>query len=121
MSQLNWTVLDDFGRKYDVGLYHGDASGHLMVYCNTDVLIIDFNVLKDKKYSFYLGEELCELNVNKEKGRFSYGLIKNNIVNTPLNRRRKEIEKKTTIKTMGIALLLTVVCLCTYFMLIRLG
>lgn len=121
MSQLNWTVLDDFGRKYDVGLYHGDASGHLMVYCNANVMIIDFNVFKDKKYSFYLGEELCELNVNKKAGQFSYGLIKNNDVDTPLNQKRKEIDKQSTKKTMCVAVLLVILCVCTYFILIRLS
>lgn len=118
MSQLNWTVLDDFGRKYNIGLYHGDASGHLMVYCNKNVLLIDFHVLKDKKYSFYLGEELCELNVNKEKEAFSYGLTKNNEVNTPLNLQRKEKEKESNMKTMFVAVILTLVCVCSYFILI---
>jgi len=30
VSQLSWTVLDDVGGKFHVGIYHGQSSGHLV-------------------------------------------------------------------------------------------
>lgn len=118
MSQLTWTVLDDFGQKYDVGLYHGSTSGHVMVYCNKRVIIIDFNVLANKKYSFYLGEELCELNIKKQSDQFTYGLIRNNEANTPLNQRRKELNRQFTQKTILVAIFLVLATVSTYFIIV---
>ena len=99
MSQLNWIFLDDFGRKFKVGLYHGDQSGHLMVFCNSRVLLIDFHVLQSKKYSFYLGDELCDLILERKDGKFQYGLKPDKNADTPLNRLRKHQTRKHWIQS----------------------
>ncbi len=52
MSQITWTYVDDDGYSHKVGLFHGDNSGHLLVYCNTRIVVIDFGVMASKNYSF---------------------------------------------------------------------
>lgn len=111
MSQLNWVFLDDFGKRYEIGMYHGNNTGHLMVYCNSNVILIDFNVLESKLYSFYLGEELCELEIKKEAKHFSYSLKPNRTADTPLNHKRRSHEKKNKLKIafVGFIMFLLVV------------
>lgn len=99
MSQLNFVFLDEWGRKFNIGLYHGERSGHLMVFCNAQVLFIDFHVFSDKQYSFYLGDELCELKVEEQDGRFGYGLKANETADTPLNRIRKVHRRRYWIQS----------------------
>jgi hypothetical protein len=105
MSQLKFVFLDEWGRKFNIGLYHGECSGHLMVFCNAQILLIDFHVLSDKKYSFYLGDELCELKVEEQNGKFGYGLCANEKADTPLNRIRQSKRKQYWIQSacMGAA------------------
>ncbi len=91
---MKWTYLDDFGGRYHVGLYHGNRTGHLLIYCNGRVVVIDFNVLKTKKYSFLISDDLCDLHVEQSEGRFAYGLEINHEVDTPANRRRRKHERK---------------------------
>lgn len=106
MSHLAWTYVDDYGDKYDVGILHVAPKGHVVVQCNEKIMIIDFNVLKTKTYSFFLGPELCELNVKKEKENFSYGLTINEEVDTPLNELRRKYKKRDLFWTMVIFILL---------------
>ena len=75
-------------------MYHGEDSGHLMVHCNNKVMLIDFGVKGSKNYSFFLDEELFELHLTRENGRFSYELKHNEDIDSPHNRRRDQ-EKKT--------------------------
>lgn len=75
-----------------------------MVYLNSKVIIIDFQVLETKTYSFFIEEELCELEVErKEDDRFAYGFKINQDVDTPLNRKRKAQEKSDMRKTYWLA------------------
>jgi hypothetical protein len=99
---MQWTVLDDSGHRHKVGLYHGNKSGHLMVYCNMRVLLIDFNVLNTKKYSFFINDELCDLHIQRTNGRFAYGLEIDRKTNTPKNLKLKEIERANTTKAVAI-------------------
>jgi tRNA A-37 threonylcarbamoyl transferase component Bud32 len=52
MSQFTWTYIRDNGALHRVGLFHGDETGHLMIYCNTRIVVIDFGVTTSKNYSF---------------------------------------------------------------------
>lgn len=118
MSQLSWIYLDDFGGKHQVGLYHGDRTGHVMVYVNSKVIIIDFHIRDTKKYSFYIGGELCELELEKaENERFKYGLKINEKANTPLNRIRKKYRQRDMIKSLALMfiVIILIVGLSYYF------
>jgi len=95
LPQLYWTLLDAFDRKYEIGLFHAAKNGHLLVHCNNEIMLIDFNIDENKEYNFYMGPELVNLNLKKdEKGQFSYGLVIDKKTNTPLNQQRRLIERK---------------------------
>jgi hypothetical protein len=72
--QVFWTYEDDFQQSYSVGLYHGDNSGHVLVYCGKEIIKIDFHVHLPQTYSFYLGNELFELKIHFDGDRRSYRL-----------------------------------------------
>ena len=104
MSQMTWTYIADDGAHYDVGLYHGDTSGHLVVYCNGQVMVIDFNVKTSKTYSFYINDELFGLEVEEKSGKFSYGFSVDQVTDTPRNRIRHTLERQDVRKTLVLAL-----------------
>lgn len=116
MSQYNWTLLDDFGNRYKVGIYHGDKTGHVLVYCNKKVVLIDFKVLRTKTYRFFLGMEFCELKVIKEFGSYRYDLKIDEKAKTHLNLHRQKMHRQNVIKSfvIFIVIVLTVTFL-TYF------
>lgn len=117
MSQNNWILLDDFGNRYKVGIYHGERSGHVLIYCNAKILIIDFNVSSNKTYSFFLGYEFCELKVIKGSGSYHYDLSINEKVDTVLNKKRKKIRRKDNIKALLLAILFfALILLLTYYL-----
>ncbi len=110
MNQLNWTYLGDNGRNYNVGVYHGAQSGHLLVYCNNKIVLIDFSVLDDATYSFFIEDQLCELEIERQDGKFLYGFHINKTADTPRNRIRKKKEKKHLYQSLGfLAVLLLMV------------
>lgn len=67
MSQSLWTYYDPSYGPQTVGVYHGDDSGNLVVYCNNKVVMIDFKVKQSKSYSFYINKCLIELKLKKQQ------------------------------------------------------
>jgi hypothetical protein len=108
MNQFNWTYLGENGKNHNIGMYHGAQSGHLLVYCNNKIILIDFSVLKSATYSFLIEEQLCELEIEQRDGQFYYGFHLNKTADTPLNRIRKKKEKKHFYQSVGF---LAAVCL----------
>lgn len=72
MSQSSWTYYDPSYGTQTVGVYHGDDSGHLVVYCNNKVVMIDFKVKNNKSYSFYINDCLIELKLMKKNESFDH-------------------------------------------------
>ena len=105
MGQFQWTVLGQTGKKYNVGIYHGDKSGHLMIHCNSKVVQVDFYVTESKTYSFFIDDEFFELEVEKKDSKFLYGLKLNTTADTPLNNLRKEQDKRHWAKTVLFTIL----------------
>lgn len=103
MAQFNWTYLSDTGRRHNIGLFHGDRTGHLLVHCNSRIVLIDFHVLQSKMYTFFIDDELCEIQLEKKENRFYYGFNINKEADTPKNRERRATEKMHLRK--GLALL----------------
>jgi len=103
--------LGQAGRQYKVGIYHGNKSGHLMVYCNSSVVLVDFHVKETKTYSFFIDDEFFELQVEKKDDEFLYGLELNTTVDTPLNKIRKSRDKLHLIKVglLAVAILIGVI------------
>ncbi|MCS6929565.1 MAG: hypothetical protein NZM43_08730 [Saprospiraceae bacterium] len=94
MAQVSWIFLDDFGGRHRVGLYHGDRSGHLLIYCDARIVQVDFSVKESRTYSFFIEDELCEVSIQREKAGFSYGFRVNKQVDTPRNRQRRAAERR---------------------------
>lgn len=65
-----------------------------MIHCNAKVIIIDFNVLESKTYSFFINQELCEIELERKGDTFYYHFHVNHTADTPLNRVRKARERK---------------------------
>lgn len=118
MSQFNWTYLSPSGKKHHVGLFHGEHTGHVMIYCNSKVVLVDFKVCETKSYSIFIEEELCEIGIERQKKRFVYSFDINKDVDTPLNRVRKANDKKHL--KMGMAFL-GVLATLVFFAVVFLG
>ncbi|MEL6656343.1 MAG: hypothetical protein AAFY48_18130 [Bacteroidota bacterium] len=108
MAQQQWTVPGYGGRKYRVGMYHGEDSGHLMVHCNNRIMLIDFGVKDSKNYSFFLDQELFELYLMRDNGSFSYDLRHNEDVDTPHNLRREQDRKTSRWRLIAAGVVLSV-------------
>lgn len=117
MSQMTWTYIADDGSRHKVGLFHGDNTGHLLVYCNARIVIIDFSVIASKNYSFYINEELCDLTIEENEGKFSYSFKPDQITDTPYNRRRKEYlrAEQKQVLLFGLALVLAIILVVYFF------
>lgn len=101
MNRFNWTYLADNGTRHHVGLMHGPQSGHLLVYCNSKIILIDFKILENKTYSFFIEEELCELSIERKDDQFYYGFEPNIDADTPLNRSRKKRNRKDLYQSLA--------------------
>ncbi len=111
MNRFNWTYLADQGKKHHVGLMHGAESGHLLVYCDAKIILIDFEILEDKTYSFFIDEQLCEISIERINGQFYYSFEINKTADTPRNNMRKKIERRHFMQALmliGGILLLTI-------------
>lgn len=86
--------MDPFRRKFEIGLYHGDDSGHVLMHVNGDPIIIDFSITDDKDYSFYVGPQLFNLHFEKSNEQFIYTLERNEDTPTKLNMARKKSEQE---------------------------
>ena len=118
MSQLSWTLLDDFGQQYEIGLYHGDRSKHVLIHINRKPIVIDFSIKETKQYSFYIGHELCEMKIEKDIDQYSYCFNTNQNMDTPLNLARKQQSRKyfMFIIVIGVAILLSILGLSYWMM-----
>ena len=101
MNQSHWTYWDDYGKQHIVGILHGIATGHLVVHCNSKIMIIDFNVLQSKTYSFFIDEHLCKLKVAPKDGAFKYKLEVDENLNSVKNLKKKEADRKYMYQKIG--------------------
>jgi Fas apoptotic inhibitory molecule (FAIM1) len=91
LPQFGWTVIANSGRRYRIGIYHGDQTGHVVVHAEGKVVITDFSVWDSKMYTFFVEDDLCEVAINKKKeGSYTYSCRINYEINTPLNAQRKQ-------------------------------
>ena len=101
MNQSHWTYLDDYGRQHVVGILHGANTGHLVVHCNSKVMLIDFNVNESKTYSFYIDENMCNLKVLPEKGDFKYEFKVDENLNSAKHKLKRTQDRKYFYQKIG--------------------
>ncbi|MEL6141007.1 MAG: hypothetical protein AAFU67_05265 [Bacteroidota bacterium] len=113
MAQFSWKVRANRGHKYEVGLFHGDDTKHVLLYCDNKVMHIDFAVEESKTYKLLLDEELCEVAINRlDDGKYDYDCRLDDEAETPLNVARREAEaEEKLIDRWRIVAGLSVVCM----------
>ena len=117
MNTFQWTYIGDYNKNYHIGVYHSSQSGNLVIHCNGKIIIIDFKVLASKTYSFFIGEELCELEIERSSDSFKYGMKINKDADTPRNRTRKSLERRDLTKSvLSWAAVIAVVILFSYML-----
>lgn len=94
LAQLRWIYVSPSAKHYNVGLYHGDRSKHVLVHINNSISVIDFSVKEDKTYTFYIEEQLCELSLQDEGDHWSYAFEINTVALTPANIQRRKREQR---------------------------
>ncbi len=95
MAQVSWNLRSNTGNFYQIGLFHGDRTRHVVLYCNNRIIQLDFKVFEEKTYSFYLDDELCEVQLQPRGDNvFSYHCLLDNVAPTALNIARDKLEKK---------------------------
>ena len=109
MAQISWVYVTPTHRQYGVGLYHGDDSRHVLVFVNNQVLKIDFHVVEDKTYSFFIEDELCEIQMKRKSTHWSYDFKVNHKVDTLVNQERRKAERRYLFYSIGFLLLLVLV------------
>lgn len=118
MSQMTWTHIADDGSLHKVGLFHGNTTGHVLVYCNARIVVIDFNITMSKKYSFFINDQLFDLEIEEKDGKFAYGFASDQLADTPYNLARRKAERKQIRIVIFIAigfLLLILLALYLFF------
>lgn len=101
MNQSHWTYWDDYGRQHVIGILHGANTGHLVVHCNSKVMLIDFNVNESKTYCFYIDEHQCNLKVLPNGEDFSYELDVNENKNTVKYQQKRSEDRKYMYQKIG--------------------
>ena len=73
-----------------------------MVFCNKKIVVVDFHVLETKTYTFFIEDELCNLEVELKDNKWYYGLKIDEKTSTPRNIIRKKERKKNLITSLII-------------------
>lgn len=74
MGQQRWTYYDASYGTQVIGLYHGEESGHVVVYLNSNVVIIDFSVLRSKTYTIIVNEKPIKVCIEKVGEEYEYSV-----------------------------------------------
>ncbi len=92
--QCSWTYIAKAGKPYQVGLYHGTRSGHLLIYVNRRIMLIDFGVRDTKSFSFFIEDDLCHIRLVRKGDRMYYYFEIDKEAPTPANERRKRYHRR---------------------------
>ena len=103
MSQMSWTYIADDGARYDVGLFHGDSTGHLLVYCNARTVVIDFS----------------DLVIEEKDGKFLYGFKVDEVTDTARNRGRRKMLRTEVRQSLLIGFLFILIILMIGWLVFR--
>jgi len=83
MSEARWTFYGPQSGHQTMGLYHGDESGHVVVYHNSNVIIVDFQILESKSYSIHFNDCLITLGIERDGNDFDYSFKRKSLTIEP--------------------------------------
>ncbi len=111
MAQKSWQISDPLNHShYDIGMYHGDESNHLIIYIGDNPIIIDFHVNKTTSYSFMIGPYLYNLKIDKiNLEKFNYHLELDDSFKKQLEEKRKAENQWDQIKLLAFACIVLIV------------
>ena len=116
MGQQIWNIMDITGEEYVLGIYHGEDSGHVVVYLNNNIIIIDFKILMSKTYHFFIGHEFMQLKIVKNKEEYTYSLEVDTEAKTPYDlqlKAREEIDQRNMM--IGLFIIIVLLTIFLYF------
>ncbi|MEL6124135.1 MAG: hypothetical protein AAFQ02_01700 [Bacteroidota bacterium] len=76
MSEKRWTFYDPRSGSNTIGIYHGAESGHVVVYHNFKVVIVDFLIHTTKTYTLLVNDLMLKITVatSSSESGFAYHL-----------------------------------------------
>jgi len=93
-------------------MYHGDDSGHLIIFVNGQIVQISFEEKETKNHNFLIESQLLELAIKHENDEYSYTV-------TPQRPPAVGEEEKTFDKHFWIPLIFLLVIINLAFYLIK--
>lgn len=107
MSQANWAYCNKRGQLYKVGVYHGEDSGNVLIYCNNQILTIDFEVNQPKSYTFFLDQDICEVSIQASTQGYDYDFrVNDEKASDPPHQKTKAAEEQSYLLYASLAGLL---------------
>ena len=94
-------------------MYHGEKSGHLIVFVNSQIINIDFNQESGDTYAFYIENQLLELEIKGPKGDHNYVLTPQPLKNS------EENEEKIFDEHFWIPLIILIIAVNLVFLLLK--
>lgn len=83
MSESRWTFYDPEAGTQTLGIYHGDKSGHVVVYHNSNIVIIDFEIFQSKAYSIQFNNSLITLSIEEDVSGYDYSFERESLYTEP--------------------------------------
>ena len=83
MSESRWKFYDPEAGTQTLGIYHGNESGHVVVYHNSNVVIIDFEIFKPKTYSIHFNNSLITLSIERDENGYDYSFDRESLLHEP--------------------------------------
>ena len=118
MAQNTWFYTFPNGKKYEIGIFHS-LDGHVVIYCQGEIMVIDFNVKDDKEYSFFIENKLVKIHLERNPDNsFSYQLVEEDNSLTD-NYQASKPETAHVVKAMLLFVLGVLILLMIYFFIAR--
>jgi hypothetical protein len=117
MAQITWQYINKQDTAYFVSLYHGDKSGHLLLYSGKQIISIDFSIKANKTYSFLLGEELMECKILFNNAKPTYKLF--NTVSKSEIYTHENYPKRHIFKAIGLIVGLLLVSMLVWKLIVH--
>ncbi len=99
LMQAFWEYTNKHQYTYLVGLYHGDKSNHVIIYCDNSIIKIDFNIVHTISYNFMLDDELFSLKIDiqNEIPNYILTITDHNKIIPQISQKTKKLNRKHLI------------------------